>query len=393
MFFKIWQLLLKVPILQYIRVIFYVFDSIALPFIRRPVREEGRKRVLIVFPLSLGDAVMMLGAVETLRKELSSDEYEISVICHKPYAELFEPYVDCVIPTDIRRASVSPKTRVEFLGACRKQYYDLVLDPTGCEECTPGVFAVNAACASRKIGVLSARKKNYQLPEVLRNKVFDEVIHKSEQNVHRVRYYSEVLSEAFGITIAPKLAELPKQNQLVLPENYIVVFPSASTEIKRWPLESFVEITERIIEKEKSQVVVCGTEMDSSIVNQFVELLEKNIQVTNLVEKTTIPGLIEVISKANLVFTNDTSVYHIAVASGCKTCCVTGDYVHDMFIDYEKELLVSKDRVRAVMPDWDCKNCENNCTKVRGETYPCVLANSVEQVWNNVNSLLEGESR
>ena len=129
MFFKIWQLLLKVPILQYIRVIFYVFDSIALPFIRRPVREEGRKRVLIVFPLSLGDAVMMLGAVETLRKELSSDEYEISVICHKPYAELFEPYVDCVIPTDIRRASVSPKTRVEFLGACRKQYYDLVLDP------------------------------------------------------------------------------------------------------------------------------------------------------------------------------------------------------------------------------------------------------------------------
>jgi len=388
MFYKILHLMLKIPVLQYIRFLFFCFDDVVLGFIKKPIKESDTKKILIVFPLALGDAVMMIGALESLIEFYSKKGYEITLLCQSSYEELFRKYVNDVIAVDIRGASVSPKKRILFLNNCRKKYYDIIIDPTGSEECTPGVFAVNAAVGDEKIGVLSARIKKYQLPNSVRNKIFDRVIYKEESNIHRVRYYAEVFSEICGEKINPKLANLPITNTLNLPEKYIVVFPSASMPIKRWPVENYVKISEKIIESVPIPIVLCGTGMDADIINVYKGMLTDNIRTIDFVGKTSVISMIELIGKASLVLTNDTSVYHIAVATGRKTCCITGDYSHKMFIDYEADGLVSKEIVRAVMPNWSCADCENHCLKVEGETYPCVLANDIDTVWENVCALL-----
>ena len=383
--------MLKIPLLQYERIFFFFFDVLVLFFIKKPRKNSESKTILIIFPLALGDAVMMIGALSSLKKIFSQKGYVISLMCQSAYGDLFKEYVDIVIPVDFRGASVSISKRIAFLRKCRDTYYDIIIDPTGCEECTPGVFAVNATVGKEKIGVISKRKKKYQLPLVIRNHIFDAIVYKEEENIHRVRYYAEVFSQISGNNIKPCLAKLPIGNSLELPKDYIVVFPAASTPIKMWPVERFENITKRIIETKKTNLVVCGTKADYEITEEYLKLLGNNYQIINFLNKTNVISLIELIARSSLVLTNDTSVYHIAVATGRKTCCVTGDYSQSMFIDYENDNLVDNTRVRAIFPKWECANCENNCKKIKGETYPCVEANSELDVWNAIKTLLEDD--
>lgn len=388
MFYKILQIMLKIPALQKIRFVFFLFDSLMLCFIKKPKKEE-KKKLLVVFPLALGDAVMMIGSLEELYNVFHKEKYMVSIICHTPYKGLFEKYVDDVIPIDLHKASTSPKARIEFLKTCRKNYYDIIIDPTGSEECTPGVFAVNASVGGKKIGVLSDRQKKYQLPGFVRKKVFDRVISMEERDVHRVRYYAEVFSRFSQMNLEPQLANLSISNELDLPDEYVIIFPSASMPIKRWPVDNYVEITKRIYNKTGIPIVICGTGVDVDITNKFKSLLDDNIKVLDYINKTNVMTFIELIGRSSLVLTNDTSVYHIAVATRRNTCCITGDYSSKMFIDYEADGLVPDGNVKAVMPNWECANCENNCSKVVGETYPCVLANTVDKVWENICDLMK----
>lgn len=386
MFWKILQLMMKVPALQKIRILFYFYDAVILKFIKRPKKDV--KRVLIVFPLSLGDAVMMYGSMEQVSKLYQDQGYLVSLLCHDEYIDVFALLVDEVIGVNLRKASINPFYRCTFLKKCRERYYDIVIDPTGAEDCTPGAYAVNAAAGDRKIGVIANRDKEYQMPDRFRRKIFTEIIKKDEKAIHRVRYYAEVFSEITGISIEKRLANLVVGKAFELPEKYAVVFPSASTQIKRWPTDRFVEITERLVEETGFSIVVCGTEQDREVTEEFISMLNPNVKIINYLSKTDVMEIIEVIGRASFVFTNDTGIYHLAVATRRKTCCVTGDYVQKMFIDYETEGLANKSVLRTVLPGWECRNCENNCKKVTEETYPCVLCNDIETVWKEVEDLL-----
>lgn len=381
-------MMMKFPVLQNIRILFYFYDAVILRFIKKPIRDV--KRVLIVFPLSLGDAVMMYGTFEQISKIYRSQGYTLSIICHSEYSELFEPLVDEVIDVDLRKASSNLLYRYSFLKKCRGKYFDIVIDPTGAEDCTPGVYAVNAAVGDRKIGVIARRDKKYQMPKKLRRQIFTDIIEFDEKAIHRVRYYAEVFSEIMEKQLEKKLANLPMNDLYDLPkDDYIIVFPSASTAIKRWPVEKFAEITRRIVEKHDYSVVVCGLERDRDVTEKYISLLNESIVIHDYLEKTSVLDVIGIVSKASLVITNDTGIYHLAVATGRKTCCVTGDYVHKMFIDYESEGLADKTTLRTVMPGWACRDCENSCKKVTEETYPCVLCNDTETVWKEIKELLE----
>lgn len=52
----------------------------------------------------------------------------------------------------------------------RSTYFDIILDPIGCEECSPNVFSTYAACGNMKIGVLEKSDKKAQCPEWMRKR-------------------------------------------------------------------------------------------------------------------------------------------------------------------------------------------------------------------------------
>lgn len=391
LFYRVLTLITRKPILQNIRILFYFYDSVVLKLVKKPKKvQTGKKELLIVFTLPLGDCVIFLGGIESLRKIYPSEKYRISIACQKGYEELFAPHFDCVIPLEYTKASVDPVYRASMWKVLRGKYYDVVLDPIGCEECSPNVFTVNAVCATQKIGVFSDSDKKVQCPEWMRRGIYNQILQNKCKNLHKVKYYAWFWSELGDKECEPQLAKLPKlEFRRKLPDRYFVVFPSASLQMKQWPVERFAEVTKRIYKKMGYPLVVCGTGRDALVIEEFLKQIP-DVPVYNFLGSTTVSEFIEILGRAELLLTNDTSAYHIGVAKRRKVCIVTGRSAYDTYINYQ-DIECDKQKLSVVCHKGICYNCNDVCRFLKGETYPCVSENTVEDVWCAVEKLLGDE--
>ena len=65
LFYWILQQMLRWPILQKVRIVFWFFDSLMLHFMREPPKDrERKKRVMLVFPFALGDCILFMGTAD-----------------------------------------------------------------------------------------------------------------------------------------------------------------------------------------------------------------------------------------------------------------------------------------------------------------------------------------
>lgn len=389
LFYKILQVLMKLPVLQNIRILFYFYDKTVLAFLRKPKRIQGeKKKVLVVFPFALGDCVLFLGAIENMRRIYPKEQYYLELTCQAGYEALFEKYFDSVIPLQYQKASVNPFYRASMWKRLRECHYDLVIDPIGCEECSPNVYVANAVCADKKTGVLTKSDKKIQCPQWMRNRIYDEVIVIEQKHLHKIKYYACVWEKIGGITATAHPAELPRMAlDIKLPEHYFIVFPSASLPAKQWTTEGFAEIAGRLHKLTGYPLVVCGTEHDAGTIEEMLAQIPE-IPVINLVGKTNVSEFIEIIGRTDLLVTNDTSAYHIGVAQRRKVCIVTGGYVYDAFIHYDYAAEGYENP--SIVCKWrKCYNCNNMCSYKVKHAYPCVEENTVEDVWEAVKNLWE----
>lgn len=391
LFYSIWQLMNRIPFLQNIRLLFYFFDSIFLLFHKKNIHENGKKKVLVLFSHAVGDVIMFRSISDHFRKIYPKGEFELSIMCLKSCEDLFKDDFDITIPVDFPKTSIDLKYRYETFKLVRREYYDILIDPIGMEECSPNVFFANAICAKKKIGLLHKQQKKYQCPNWLMKKIYTETLYIDEENLHKNLSYAAFLSMMTNERVTPRIAELIPVKQHIINKEYIIVFPSASIPSKRWSVNGFAEITRRIVKTKGYAVVCCGTEADREIVGKYIDLLGSDIEVTNMLAKTSITGLIDLIGNAELVLTNDTSVFHIAVATRRKTCVVSGDYVYDTFLNYkdEKYSNFDSDLLEIVTGGCDKVNCNNDCKYRYDNCYPCVERVTVDQVWRSVELLLD----
>lgn len=138
-----------------------------------------------------------------------------------------------------------------------------------------------------------------------------------------VQRYNEFLSKVFSrtvwempktepLTYAPLLSQsLNAVERFSLPSDYIVLLPSAAHAKKRWPLESFLQLSKRIIEQTNAtlSVVVLGGKADT-----FCKSFEGNKGVINLAGQTSLSESVAILSKSQFVVGNDTGLMHLAEA-------------------------------------------------------------------------------
>ena len=100
--------------------------------------------------------------------------------------------------------------------------------------------------------------------------------------------------------------------------------------------------------------------------------------------------LVEVLGRAAFVLTNDTSIFHLAVGTETKVCVVSGGYAYSTFLnyssnDYGKQI---ESRIKIIAHKSECMDCNNFCNKKFKKCYPCVDEVTVDEVWNEVMSLM-----
>lgn len=125
----------------------------------------------------------------------------------------------------------------------------------------------------------------------------------------------------------------------------------ASSLDKQWPLENFLELAVMIKDRLNAKVILYGSQSEK----QLAEFLQKEIgdSVINAVGRTSVADLAALLSKTDILITNDSGPMHLASACGTKIislhmgkekCASTGPYGEGHI---------------ALQPKIECHPCKN----------------------------------
>lgn len=105
---------------------------------------------------------------------------------------------------------------------------------------------------------------------------------------------------------------------------YVVINPAASKKERSWAYERYAELAEHLVEKGYSVVLTGGpAKLDRELADQILDYAD--VDVIDLVGKTTLGQLICVLKHSQLVVAPDTGPAHLGVAAATK---VVGLYAH-----------------------------------------------------------------
>ncbi len=120
----------------------------------------------------------------------------------------------------------------------------------------------------------------------------------------RLRVLPSDLDEA-----APVLAQLPGRR-------FIVIHPGSTDPRRMWPEVGYAKAADYIIKNIGMDVVLTGVESERVQVERIVQLMDE--EPVNACGKLSLPGLLGLLSKAELMLTNNTGPLHLALATGAR---------------------------------------------------------------------------
>jgi len=278
-------------------------------------------RVLIIKPSSLGDIIHALQVAQSLRAQIG--EVEVDWVAAKPFAPLVRacPLVDHVYEFD-RQGSVAAFGRL--CGEIRKKHYDWALDMQGLARSGLLLAAAKATQKatrrdSREGAGLFARQKPELPPK--------------GKNAHAVDILLQFLPLlGCRAELSPEPLEFlhpvnPPWSADLLERHPVIMFPDSRVKKKEWL--GFHELTVKLFkERPEVSIVWAGTSGPEP------ELDWPEHRFTNLLGRTKLDALPELIGSARLVICNDSGPMHLAAAMHRPVIGLFGPTDHERFGPY-----------------------------------------------------------
>jgi ADP-heptose:LPS heptosyltransferase len=187
--------------------------------------------------------------------------------------------------------------------------------------------------------------------------------------------------QALGLVVEPATARIPPGAARADGPRaaYFVVFPGASWDGRRWPVDRFAAVIRELRSITGWMPLLCGSSAERALCSNVAERAGMHAGA-NLAGQTSLHELAEVLRGASLLVSNETSAAHIAAAVGTPAIVVTGGGHYGRFLPYPREADGCKPLVAsAPMP---CFGCNWKCIYPREEKdpVPCIDRIPVGQV-------------
>ncbi|GFO55619.1 heptosyltransferase [Geomonas sp. Red276] len=299
----------RIKILKKVDAVLGTVGAALLPSARE--RQHGEiSRILVIRPGGIGDAVLLIPALNALKRRYPGAE--ITVLAERRNAAAFSlaPAVASVILYD------DPSQLAQAV----RGNYDLVIDSEQWHRLS-GVIA-RLAGAPVSIGFATNNRR----------RLF----------AHRIPYsHDRYEAESFFDLLAPLGIEPPPSLEtpfLTIPEDaaaraeafvpagrpLLAIFPGASIPERRWGMERFRRVADHLSLRGLS-IVVVGGEEDAEEGAYIV----KWCGGTNLAGKTTLAETAAVIARSLLLVSGDSGVLHLAVGLGIPTVSLFGPGIEE----------------------------------------------------------------
>lgn len=209
---------------------------------------------------------------------------------------------------------------------------------------------------------------------------------------HTVERYCKVFESAgFPVnlnkdyTIKPSMESLQKISGLIEKQDVknIGIAPYARHELKRWPEENMIRLTEMIGSRFKSRFWLFGGPEDLEKMEKFQLRVPESV---NLIGKLTLGEEMALMSRLDLMIAMDSSNMHMAALAGAKVISIWGGT--DPLTGFSAWRQPDEFAVRIPVEDLTCRPCtvygKGKC--LRGD-FACMIWLTPEKVFEKLISL------
>ncbi|MFH1478945.1 MAG: lipopolysaccharide heptosyltransferase II [Candidatus Omnitrophota bacterium] len=337
------------------------------------------KNILIIRTDRIGDVVLSTPTITAARKAFPKSR--ISVMAAPIAKELVEgnPYIDEVIIYDKKKGFLSD---MDFISKLKKKRFDLAL----------------ILHTTKRINIITYLARIPNRVGYKRGK-FDLLLTKGLEYTkrfgekHESEYSLDILRElGLNIESYPLFVPIDKKKQdeimgllykngLKEGKGFIVIHPGASSRSKMWPLEYFAALSDKMIEKFSSEIVIISSE-DQADIGSRVKSLMKHTSIS-LCGKTSVGDLAPLFKKALLMVSNDSGPVHIASSIGCPVISIFSR--NEPGLDPARWRPLSE-KSSVFHKDAGCPVClAHNCKK----DFLCLRSVTVEEVLSKVEELFK----
>ena len=288
-------------------------------------------RILLIQLWGIGETVLVLPAIEALRKKFPKAEINILVTERNKDVFYNNKSINKVIITKLNPLSI-------FVFIIKNiKSYDLAIDM----EEHLNISAIISFFVGKKIVGYShgSRAKLYTYKVKYNDKQ-----HAAQTFLDLVR----ALSSDYDFSKLPKLnfsnndrkvVDKFLSNNGVKNKDFLVgVAPGAaeSAKARMWPYDRYSEVCDEITTSYNAKIIFVGSLDENRLVENIQKNMENKDNTINSVGKVTLNQLFYLISRCNIFIGNDAGPMHIAAAQGIKTLGLFGPNLPVRFGPYGK---------------------------------------------------------
>lgn len=383
------------------------FYKFAIPAKLHFIKYKSRKVILFRLDL-IGDCTMFTSAARAIRDYYK--DREMTIVCLTASRHVFERLgiFDKIITVNFKPEAVNWSIVKDIVSQIRECTYDILLQPQISKFPIADILAAAVKC-NQRIEIEPMHENGNSTPRWLKltDLLYDRKIPYPRGFVSEFDYYGAFIRGVCDPNYKTTMPQLPYKEQHFIIGNYYVMYPGGSLIQKYWSLDRYALVANHIYEKTGLTCVILGSEEEHWAADDLKNHLNIKVypSVIDLMGKTTIEDVIDIIGNAKFVVSNDTSGVHIAAATNTPSVAIAGGWHFRRFLPYSIEQIESSDKIPLVAyTEMQCYNCgwnwaivkEKNpeCLKLLQENLPsaCMPAVSSKQVIELVDKILLEEN-
>ncbi len=268
-----------------------------------------KRNILVVGPGWIGDLIISISLIKALKEKNTNANIDILVNSNLYSLAKMIPGIRNVLSSKTKHGSLSL-----FYRLCM----GYSLRSSGYSEC----YVLPNSFKSAIIPFLAGIKKRISYLGELRYGLINQIKVPIDRTSGMVNKYLNLADTNYTEKLKPEIKLVNIKNitkKFNLPKKYYVICPDADYgPSKRWPIKKWSDLASSL--SKEYTVVAIG--LDENIGKKFEEISSKRI--INLIGKTSLDEVLEILSMSQLVVTNDSGLMHIAASLDKKIVALYG---------------------------------------------------------------------
>jgi len=304
------------------------------------------RSILIIRLDAIGDYILFRNFIKILKENVKYRDYKVTLVgnirCMELAQYLDSDYVDKFILIDPVKFHKNLIYRYIELRKITSLGSEIVINPVWSRtydmDCV--VKVINA---KEKIGFKGDLSNINPLIKRISDRYYTYLIDGENNIIFEFYRNKEFFEKLLGYEIKIKKPHIENKKNTsqrvkeLKDLNYCVLFIGASADFRKWGIENFAKVAEYLKQNYNYEIILCGGVEDVEKTIDFEKIYGRDYR--NLVGKTSLIDMIEILSVAKLVITTETFTHHLAVALNVKKIIVISNGNHfGRFVPYPKEI-------------------------------------------------------